>query len=256
MQRTSHLCADSCASSDPASAMSATEKFSTLVRPSAGGKWTFLRYLFPALAVLVIALFLYRTFFDGSLLRPYHDSLAQGDISDWRMYGGQWGVSEGRLENLSGARGDKAVIGSPRWADYVVETDIRLNADPVDSLWGDAGVILRVTDPAIGVDAYDGYYVGIGSEGSVLLLGRANYSWMRLGAVPLASPARKGSWFHLRALVKGCYFEASARELPGGTQTQLTYFDRDCPKRSGSAGVRTFGLPASWRNFTVHRPES
>lgn len=171
------------------------------------------------------------------------------------MYGGQWTVSDGVLENLSGGRGDKAMTGSARWADYVVESDLRLNADPVDSLWGDAGVILRVTDPATGVDAYDGYYVGIGSEGSVLLLGRANYAWARLSAVPLASAARRGAWFHLKVLAKGCYFEASARELPKGQTAQLTYFDRNCAKRSGAAGVRTFGLPASWKNFTVHQPD-
>jgi hypothetical protein len=176
-------------------------------------------------------------------------------MTGWSIYGGQWTVTDGVLENLSGGRGDKVMTGSTRWADYVVESDLRLNADPVDSLWGDAGVILRVTDPATGVDAYDGYYVGIGSEGSVLLLGRANYAWARLSAVPLASAARRGAWFHLRVLAKGCYFEASARELPKGQTAQLTYFDRNCAKRSGAAGVRTFGLPASWKNFTVHQPD-
>lgn len=189
------------------------------------------------------------------LLRPFRDSFAQGDASGWKIFGGQWNVNEGAFENLTGARGDKAVTGSARWSDYVVESDLRLNADPIDSLWGDAGIVFRVSDPAVGVDAYDGYYVGIGSEGSVLLLGRANYSWTRLSAVPLATPARKGVWFHLRVLAKGCYIEAMAREVDRGQPAQLTYFDRDCAKRSGAAGVRTFGLPASWRNFIVHQPE-
>ena len=188
------------------------------------------------------------------MLRPYKDSFRSSDTSDWNFYGGSWSANDGILDNLSGARGDKAVTGSSRWADYVVDTDVRLNADPADALWGDAGIILRVTDASIGVDSYDGYYVGIGSSGSVLLIGRANYTWTRLGAVPLGVAAKRGSWFHLQVLAKGCYFEARARELSTGLQSRLTYFDHECSKVSGAVGVRTYGLPASWRNFTVRRP--
>ncbi len=177
-------------------------------------------------------------------------------MSDWRFYGGSWAVNDGMLENLSSARGDKAITGSERWRDYIVETDLRLDADPADSMWGDAGVLLRVSDPSIGVDSYDGYYAGIGSEGSVLLLGRANYTWVRLGSAPLGVPARKGSWFHLKVLVKGCYFEASARDLLTGTQSRLTYFDADCTKQAGAVGIRSFGMPACWRDFVVRRPDS
>lgn len=215
-----------------------------------------------AVALLAIAGALYYWFVQGALLRPYRDSFRNGDISEWKTYGGSWRVNDGILENLSGERGDKAVTGSPRWGDYVVGTDIRLNADPVDWLWGDAGVMLRVTDPSIGVDSYDGYYVGIGSyyrangsDDSVLLIGRANYTWTWLGEVPLGVPAKRDSWFHLEVLAKGCYFEATARELASGVQARLTYFDHDCAKLSGSVGVRTHGLPTSWRNFTVRRPE-
>ena len=189
------------------------------------------------------------------LLRPYRDSFSRGDLSGWTFFGGQWTANEGTLDNLSGARGDKAVTGSSRWTDYVVETDLRLNADPADSLWGDAGIIIRVTDASPGVDAYDGYYVGIGSEGSVLLLGRANYSWVRLGSAPLDVRTPRGAWFHLRALARGCEFEVSARRLPDGARTELNYFERNCAKLSGAAGVRTYGLPASWKNFTVHLPD-
>jgi hypothetical protein len=212
--------------------------------------------------VLAIFALVYFWFIQGTLLRPYQDSFGKGDISEWNFYGGSWRVKDGILENLSGERGDKAVTGGPRWTDYVVGTDIRLNADPVDWLWGDAGVMLRVTDPSIGVDSYDGYYVGIGSyylangsDDSVLLIGRANYTWTWLGAVPLGVPAKRDSWFHLEVLAKGCYFEATARELASGVQARLTYFDHDCTKLSGTVGVRTHGLPTSWRNFTVRRPE-
>ena len=202
--------------------------------------------------ILGVAALLYVGLKD-SLLFPYKPSLVDATLGGWRTYGGTWTLNEGILDNLSGARGDKAVTGSENWSDYEVESDLRLNADPADSLWGDAGVIFRVTDPSIGVDSYDGYYVGIGSEGDLLVLGRANYSWARLNTTPLGVPARRGKWFHLRVLAKGCYFEATAEELSTHTRATLSFFNHDCSKRSGAAGVRTYGLPASWRNFVVHR---
>lgn len=199
---------------------------------------------------------LYFVFIDGRLITPYRDSFRNGDRSGWTFYGGSWTTSDGTLDNLSGARGDKAIVGNRRWSDYVVETDVRLNADPADSLYGDAGVIIRVTDPATGVDSYDGYYAGVGSDGSILLLGRANYTWVRLASVPLGVEARRGSWFHLKVLAKGCYFEAAAEDAATHRRARLTYFDPDCTKRAGAAGVRTYGLPASWKNFEVHQAEN
>jgi hypothetical protein len=197
----------------------------------------------------------YHWFVRARLLQPYEDSFDRGDVSDWKFYGGSWTVNNGMLQNLNGARGDKAITGSESWTDYVIETDVRLNADPADSMWGDAGVVLRVTDPSIGVDSYDGYYAGIGSEGSVLMLGRANYAWLRLSAIPLPVAAHRGSWFHLKVLAKGCYFEETAQDLATKAKARLTYFDADCTKRSGAVGVRSFGMPASWRHFVVRRPQ-
>ncbi len=213
------------------------------------------RWFILFIPVLAAAGLVYFVFFRGRLLTTYRDSFRSGDTSGWRFFGGSWGVTDGVLDDLNGARGDKAVTGNPRWSDYIVETDLRLNADPADALWGDAGIVFRVTDPSVGVDAYDGYYLGIGSEGSVLLLGRANYSWVRLIAEPLRVNVRRGEWFHLRLLAQGCYFEAAAWDMGTGAQTRLTYFDHDCAKRAGAVGVRTFGLPASWRNFSVQPPE-
>jgi len=128
---------------------------------------------------------------------------------------------------------------------------VRLNALPADSLWGDAGLVFRVSDPSTGVDSYDGYYLGLGSDANVLLLGRANYSWNRLAATPLSTRAQPGSWFHLRLLAQGCYFEASAEDLQTHTTSRLSFFDKDCQPRSGLVGVRSYTMPASWRYFRV-----
>lgn len=211
-------------------------------------------WLIPAAILLTLGGLVWGLLLDHKVLRPYRDSFARGGISEWKIFGGTWNVTDGALDNISGARGDKAVVGSPKWTDYIVESDLRINSDPAGSHWGDAGIIFRVAEPSAGVDAYDGYYVGIGLEDNVLLLGRSNYSWNRLSAVPLANPARRGAWYHLRLLAKGCYFEAVAKEAGASRQTRLTYFDSDCTRRSGAVGVRTFGVQASWMHFEVRTP--
>ncbi len=185
---------------------------------------------------------------------PYRSSFHGGDLSKWRLLGGSWLAHDNMLDNVSGARGDKAVVGNPDWTDYVIEVDVRINSDPAGTHWGDAGIIFRVSDASVGVDAYDGYYAGIGLEDQVLFLGRSDYSWNRLTTAALGSPAKRGQWFHLRVLAKGCYFEASAWPSNPLKETRLTYFDNDCLKKSGAVGLRTFGVQASWRSFLVQRP--
>lgn len=213
-----------------------------------------LRLILATVVFLALGALSYFLVLDHKILRPYNDSFARSDISEWTRYGGYWNVNDGTLDNVSGARGDKAVVGNHKWTDYVVESDLRINSDPAGSHWGDAGIIFRVTDPSIGVDAYDGYYVGIGLEDNVLLLGRSNYSWIRLSAMPLVGPAKRGTWYHLRLFAKGCYFEATTHELGSPQETRLTFFDNDCTKRNGAVGVRTFGVQASWRHFVVRAP--
>ena len=187
-----------------------------------------------------------------NLSHAFRDSFDRGDVSNWKFFGGSWIATEGVLKNVSGARGDKGLVGSTGWTDYVVEADLRFDSAAGGYGWGDAGIIVRATDPSIGVDAYDGYYTGIGIEQNVLLFGRSNYSWAGLRSVPMPATVRRGVWYKLRLVAKGCYFDVTATEQDTGQEARLTYFDNDCTKRSGAAGVRTYGVRAAWRNFAVH----
>jgi hypothetical protein len=196
--------------------------------------------------------FLYPYVTEVALLRPLYGSFENGDLSRWKFFGGSWITTEGVLKNVSGARGDKGLCGSARWADYVVETDLRFDSEAGGYGWGDAGIVCRATNASIGVDAYDGYYTGIGIEQSVLVFGRSNYSWAGLRFVPMPATVRGGVWYKLRLVAKGCYFSVTAREEGAAEEARLTYFDNECTKRSGAAGVRTYGVRASWRNFVVH----
>ncbi len=184
--------------------------------------------------------------------RSYHDSFALGDMDEWRKYGGTWAVEDGVLRNLSGGRGDKLVIGNRRWRDCTVQSEFRFDSDPRGTHWGDAGILLRVTNPAFGVDDYDGYYLGIEFDENSLILGRVNHAWERVRVVPLKSPARTSNWYRLRATLQGCHIDATVQEAGTPALTRLTYFDDHCTKLVGTVGVRVYSLQASWRDFAVH----
>ncbi len=84
--------------------------------------------------------------------------------SGWTTYGGTWSTtaSTETCADSAGGSGDKGVAGSTSWGNYSLTGDVRL-----DSLGSNAnaGFIVRVTNPAVGADALDGYYAGVTRPG-------------------------------------------------------------------------------------------
>ena len=108
--------------------------------------------------------------FTGPMTTRWKDS----GIPGWVTLGGGWMVQDGRLHTVSNAggfahtaRGIKAVATATDYTDLTLETDVRVGPK------GNAGVIFRVTDPAIGPDAYNGYYAGISAVDHCVILGRS-----------------------------------------------------------------------------------
>ena len=53
---------------------------------------------------------------------------------------------------------------------------------------GDAGVVVRSNDEEPGVDAYNGYYVGVRMYDSSLLIGRSDHGWLEAAPILSVSP--------------------------------------------------------------------
>jgi len=186
--------------------------------------------------------------------RPFHsysNLLSTSHSSDWKFYGGSWNFIASGVQNLTGDRGDKAIFGEERWSNYSVESDVRFDTDPSGMHWGDSGIVVRVTDPAIGVDAYYGYYAGISYADQQLFIGKADYGWNRLVSSHLPEPVRLARWYHLTVRVKGCYIEAEVYPIGSAEITKASFFDEGCRQTFGSVGIRTFGVRASWEHFEV-----
>ena len=104
---------------------------------------------------------------DGKLVPDFNGGKADG----WATYGGRWAVQDGAYA-VESARDGKAVFSRKNLADFTYEATVTL---PVG---GNAGLLLRVSDPAEALDGYRGYYVGLSARA-----GRSN-----LAAEPPVSP--------------------------------------------------------------------
>ena len=114
--------------------------------------------------------------------REFRDSFAQGHFVGWVPYGGGWFVRAGALHAASnagssgsGLAGVKAVATGAQFADLTCEATVAVGSQ------GNAGLIFRVTNAAIGPDAYKGYYVGLSAERGEVELGKADNHWTSLG---------------------------------------------------------------------------
>lgn len=114
--------------------------------------------------------------------REFRDAFAQGSFVGWVPYGGGWFVRDGALHaspNDGGGdrlAGVKAVATATHFTDFNYEATVALGA------LGNAGLVFRAAKPAIGTDAYQGYYVGISAERGEVEMGKSDNGWTLLGA--------------------------------------------------------------------------
>ena len=209
---------------------------------SSGGRRAWWIAALVALALLAGGLAAWRWF---AAARPaYRDDFAQNRADEWQAVGGAWRLAGGAMHNDSDERGAKMLTGSYRWRDYRLQTDVELLGEG-----GDAGVLVRSNDEEPGVDAYDGYYVGVRMYDSSLLIGRSDHGWLEAAPVPMPT-LRSHVWYHLEVAVVGCSIAAAAGEV-GSTQVTRAFFEEPNCVRSGRIGLRSLATGAAWRNVQV-----
>jgi signal transduction histidine kinase len=177
---------------------------------------------------------------------PYHDSFSRDRAGEWKAFGGTWEVVNGVMRNDSDERGAKLLTGSPYWHNYSIEADVNLLGTS-----GDAGLMIRSSDEETGVNAYSGYYAGIRTLDSTLVLGRAEHGWMEVNKrSPLAGGIRPFRWYHLKLLAFDCQIIAGVSAPPAETQFSLGFNDPTCI-HAGRVGLRSYSAGGIWRNVVV-----
>jgi hypothetical protein len=172
------------------------------------------------------------------------------NMHGWQQICGRWAEHAGIFSNSNYGRGDMLIAQGSQSANYRIAADIRFDLLFPDTHYGDAGLVIRTTDPGQGVDSYQGYYAGVRPDEQTVILGRATYDWHQLKSAPLATPISIGSWYHLELSAQGCALTVTVSPIGGGPTSRIDYQDTNCLTQ-GVAGLRSFYVQASWRNVKI-----
>ncbi|HUV71267.1 MAG TPA: ATP-binding protein [Terracidiphilus sp.] len=193
-------------------------------------------------AAATIAVFTLR---GGGPKLPYHDSFSANKAEEWSAYGGAWQLAGGTVFNRSDERGAKLVTGSPTWSNYRIQSDLEMLGHA-----GDVGLILRVGDEETGIDSYNGYYVGLRSNDSALVIGRADHGWLEAHPVPVPGGVEPSVWYRLEVVAVGCRIGAVATNLQTGQSAWGAFEENPCVA-GGKIGLRSMGTGGAWRHISV-----
>jgi hypothetical protein len=164
------------------------------------------------------------------LAKPVQFTFDKHDTTGWTWHGGGWRAQDGQLRTnpTGGAPGFRALIENGTF------DDLRIDADVTPPPAGDAGVAFRVNKPAIGADAYEGYYAGVSASGKHIILGRADgKSWIELKRVERSIPADQST--KLSVTARGDRIEV---RVNGESKPVIALTDDQW--KFGQAGVRMY----------------
>ena len=158
----------------------------------------------------------------------------------WKHFGGQW-----RKRNDGGCQaeahpGAKIVRDGLELADGTVEAQTMLMEGG-----GDAGLIVRVSEPALGTDALSAYYINLRKD--ALRLGKHENNYRDLKSVRLNIEPDK--WHDLKVELAGGRIRVF---LDGAKEPQIEYTDAD-PLPAGSVGFRTYQIQSAIRQVRLTR---
>jgi hypothetical protein len=173
-------------------------------------------------------------------------------IAGWQPISGRWSDASDIITNANYGRGDMLIATQSQGDNYRISADIRFDLLFADTHYGDAGLVIRTTDPEPGVDSYQGYYAGLRPDDQSVVLGRASFDWHELRAARLTAPVAVGNWYHLEIAAHGCHLAVMATPEDENLPTRIDFQDDHC-LQSGVAGLRSFYAQASWRNVRISR---
>lgn len=176
---------------------------------------------------------------------PYRDQFSSNRAGEWQAYGGVWQLMGGTVFNRSDERGAKLVTGSSRWSNYRMQSDLEMLGHE-----GDVGIIIRVGQEEQGIDSYSGYYIGLRSLDSALVIGRADHGWLEARPLPMPGGVHAAVWYRLTVVAVGCRIGAVAANLSTGQTLAGAFEETPCVHR-GKIGLRSMATGGAWRHISV-----
>jgi hypothetical protein len=166
--------------------------------------------------------------------------------ANWVFYGGGWFWKDGAIHSASnagsggyGINGSKIMANGTDFSDFSYEASVTVNSE------GDAGLVFRVSNPAIGPEAYQGYYVGINPRNGTVQLGKvSNQVWQVIGSAKVQT--QLNTKYNLKIVAKGDRFQVF---INGALKPVLTTTDGEY--KSGSIGLRAYKAMATFDALKV-----
>ena len=162
---------------------------------------------------------------------------APSPVPGFRAYGGNWSVKDGVLWATADA-GSKLLLDSAALSNGEAGVEVLLS----DKRAGNAGFIVKVTEPGVGADRFSGYEVSLYADLQILRLGRHRQNFELLRDVPCAVPVNE--WIPLVVRMTEKTLEVSV-----SGKTILAYEDKEHPLATGALGFRPWQREARYRNF-------
>jgi len=159
----------------------------------------------------------------------------------------RYGPSAATSRVLKLPAGVKMVAGEKTWTDYAVEAAVMLKGTT-----GNAGLCVRVNDPAEGYDAMRGYYAGL--DATTLYLGKMNNNWRELARFDLGKlgcRVEPNAWNLLRVAVQGRRIRVWLNRLHGDSGLRIDVTDPAAPILSGAIGLRAHRVDAWFDNVVA-----
>ncbi|WP_343524494.1 beta-L-arabinofuranosidase domain-containing protein [Pedobacter sp.] len=181
------------------------------------------------------------------LNKNFVENFDHGMARNWVFYGGGWFWKDGQMNVSSnpgsggyGINGSKYVANGTHFKDFVYQADVKINTT------GDVGLMFRVSNPAIGPDAYQGYYVGLDQVKGSVLFGKADgQKWTVISSEKF--PVEMNKVYNIKVVAKGDKFDVF---INGSAEPSLSATDAQYP--SGSIGLRTYKALASFDSVKIN----
>jgi hypothetical protein len=170
------------------------------------------------------------------------EPLASDDVQllGWKHFGGRWSKRDDGSCQVEAHPGAKIVRDGLELADGTVEAQVMLMEGG-----GDAGLILRVSEPSLGTDALAAYYINLRKD--ALRLGKHENNYRDLKSIRLNVEPDK--WHDLKVELAGGRIRVW---LAGAKQPQIDYTDAE-PLKAGNIGFRTYQIQTAVRQIRLTR---
>ncbi len=165
-------------------------------------------------------------------------------LQGFLAYGGDWVAEDGELRVGAGP-GPKLISDGPPLNTGEVGVEVLL-PDKGD---GNAALIVKVSEPGIGADAFVGYEIALDARRQVLRLGRHRHNFDLIRDVPCPVPVDQ--WISLVVRI-----DETALEIKVDGKTVLKHDDGPRTLPAGTVGLRPWQREARYRNLWVRRGES